>query len=117
MSNNYNKLSQNYSIRKTNTGIPQSHQQYGQYSQYQLQNKNQPQTQTQNQTNQMFSGFNDPFFNFSNDAFKMDIREDFDDPFTNMGNRIGGFGFPDIASIERQMLGQFQNGMQEKCIN
>jgi hypothetical protein len=114
MSYNYhNTQDQKYSTGQTNTGIPQSHQQYGQYNQYQTQHQTQPQTQSQNQQNQMSSGFNDPFFNFGNDAFKMDIKEDFDDPFSGMGNRIGGFGFPDIASIEHQMLGQFQNEMQQ----
>ena len=115
MSYNYHTQGQNYSTGQTNTGIPQSHQQYGQYNQYQAQHQaqTQPQSQAQNQPNQMPSGFNDPFFNFGNDAFKMDIKEDFDDPFSGMGNRIGGFGFPDIASIERQMLGQFQNEMQQ----
>ena len=109
MSYNYHTQGQNYSTGQTNTSIPQSHQQFNQYNQ----NQTQHQTQTQNQPNQMSSGFNDPFFNFGNDAFKMDIKEDFDDPFTGMGNRIGGFGFPDIASIEHQMLGQFQNEMQQ----
>ena len=115
MSYNYHTQGQNYSTGQTNTGIPQSHQQYGQYNQYQAQHQaqTQPQSQAQNQPNQMPSGFNDPFFNFGNDAFKMDIKEDFDDPFSGMGNRIGGFGFPDIASIEHQMLGQFQNEMQQ----
>ena len=115
MSYNYHTQGQNYSTGQTNTGIPQSHQQYGQYNQYQAQHQaqTQPQSQAQNQPNQMPSGFNDPFFNFGNDAFKMDIKEDFDDPFSGMENRIGGFGFPDIASIERQMLGQFQNEMQQ----
>ena len=115
MSYNYHTQGQNYSTGQTNTGIPQSHQQYGQYNQYQAQHQaqTQPQSQAQNQPNQMPSGFNDPFFNFGNDAFKMDIKEDFNDPFSGMGNRIGGFGFPDIASIERQMLGQFQNEMQQ----
>ena len=56
-------------------------------------------------------GFNDPFFNFGDTGFNMDIREDFEDPFEHMGNRVGGFGFPNIANIERQMLGQFQNEM------
>jgi len=28
------------------------------------------------------------------------------------GNRMGAFGFPDIASIQRQMIGHFQNEMQ-----
>ena len=57
-------------------------------------------------------GFNDPFFNFGDTGFNMDIREDFEDPFEHMGNRLGGFGFPNIANMERQMLGQFQNEMQ-----
>ena len=46
-------------------------------------------------------GFNDPFFNFGNEGFNMDIREDFEDPFEHMGNRMGGFGFPNVANIER----------------
>ena len=57
-------------------------------------------------------GMSDPFYNFGDNAFNMDIREDFEDPFENMGNRMGGFGFPNIANIERQMLGQFQNEIQ-----
>ena len=114
MSYNYHTQGQNYSTGQTNTGIPQSNQQYGQYNQYQTQHQTQPQIQAHNQNhpNQMSSGFNDPFFNFGNDGFKMDIKEDFDDPFSGIGNRVEGFGFPDIASIERQMLGQFQNEMQ-----
>ena len=55
-------------------------------------------------------GFNDPFFNFDT-GMNMDIREDFEDPFENIGNRMGGFGFPNIENIQRQMLGQFQNEM------
>ena len=101
MSYNYHNKGQNYTTGQTNQGVPQSHQQF-------------TQQQTPPQPNQMHAGFNDPFFNFGNQGFNMDIREDFDDPFSQMGtgNRMGAFGFPDIASIQRQMLGHFQNEMQ-----
>ena len=79
----------------------------------------QPQQMHQNQPNPNpqsnqggRQGFNDPFFNFGDTGFNMDIREDFEDPFEHIGNRMGGFGFPNIANIEHQMLGQFQNEMQ-----
>ena len=104
MSYNYHNQGQNYNPGQRNQGTPQTRQQF-----------NQPQTQPQSQPNQMNRGnFNDPFFNFGNEGFNMDIREDFDDPFSNMGmgNRIGAFGFPDIASIEQQMLGHIQNQMR-----
>ena len=104
MSYNYHIQGQNYSTGQAN---PQPQQQYVQY--------NQPQTQPQpqGQPNQVPSGLKDPFFNFGNQGFNMDIKEDFEDPFANVhvGNQIGSFGFPDIASIERQMLGQIQNDM------
>ena len=68
---------------------------------------------TQHQTvPQHSSGTNDPFFNFGDNAFNMDIRDDFEDPFEMAGNRMGGFGFPNIRALEQQMLGQFQNEMQ-----
>ena len=97
--NNYHGQQSNY-YQGTNQRTPQNQQQYNQYGQH-----NQPQ---QSHT----SGEKDPFFNFGTDTFNMDIKEDFDDPFTGTGNRMGGFGFPDIASIEHQMLGQFQNQME-----
>jgi len=117
MSYNYHTQGQNYS------GVnPNQQQQYNQYNrpqqqynqpQQQYHQTNQPQQQSQyQQSNQPNSGFNDPFFNFSNQGFNMDIREDFEDPFANAGNRMGGFGFPDIASIQRQMLGHFQDQIQ-----
>ena len=101
MSYNYHTQGQNYTGQR-NQGMPQPQQQYSQ-------------PQNQPQPNQIpGGGFNDPFFNFGNQGFNMDIREDFNDPFSNMGmgNRMAAFGFPDIASIERQMLGHFQNQMQ-----
>ena len=106
MSYNYHTQGQNYSTGgQTHPEMSQPHEQYNQYSQHQTQSQ-QPQ---QNQP-----GFNDPFFNFGNEGFNMDIREDFEDPFSQMGmgNRMGFFGFPDISSIQRQMLGHFQNEMQ-----
>ena len=111
MSYNYHTQGQNYSTTgQTNPGTSQHQQQYNQYTQHQTQSQSQPQSQP-NQSNQ---GFNDPFFNFGNEGFNMDIREDFEDPFSQMGmgNRMGLFGFPDIASIEGQMLGHFQNDIQ-----
>ena len=119
MSYNYHTQGQNYTTGQTNPGFshPQQ-QQYGQYTQHQPQGQQQTyqtnQTHQTNQPNQSSTGFNDPFFNFGNEGFNMDIKEDFEDPFSQigMGNRIGAFGFPDIASIERQMLGQFQNEMK-----
>ena len=101
MSYNYHTQGQNYQTGQMHQGMPQQQQQYSQ-------------PQNQPQQNQIPGGnFNDPFFNF-NQGFNMDIREDFTDPFSNMGmgNRMAAFGFPDIASIERQMLGHFQNQMQ-----
>ena len=103
MSYNYQNQRQNYNANRTNQGIPETRQQF-----------NQPQAQPQGQPNQMNrEGFNDPFFSFGNQGFNMDIREDFDDPFSNMGagNHIRAFGFPDIASIERQMFGHIQDQM------
>ena len=92
---------------------------YNNYHNNQTPNYSRPQ-QAQNpqpQNNQQGrQGFNDPFFNFSDTGFNMDIREDFEDPFENVGNRMGGFGFPNIANIERQMLGHMQqemNNMQQ----
>ena len=108
MSYNYHTQGQNYSTTgQTNPGSSQHQQQYNQYTQHQTQSQNQPQSQSN-------QGFNDPFFNFGNEGFNMDIREDFEDPFSQMGmgNRMGLFGFPDISSIQRQMLGHFQNEMQ-----
>ena len=104
MSYNYHNQRQNYPTGGNTQGMPQPQRQNVQFNQQQ----NQP------QTNQMPRGFNDPFFNFGNQGFNMDIREDFSDPFENMGmgNRMGAFGFPNIAEIERQMLGHFQNQMQ-----
>ena len=102
MSYNYHTQGHNYSTTGQANPQPQQHNQYSQHqSQSQQPQQNQP-------------GFNDPFFNFGNEGFNMDIREDFEDPFSQMGmgNRMGVFGFPDIASIQRQMLGQFQNEMQ-----
>ena len=106
MSYNYHTQGHNYSTRGQTSQQP--HEQYNQYSQHQTQSQ-QPQQNQQNQP-----GFNDPFFNFGNEGFNMDIREDFEDPFSQMGmgNRMGFFGFPDISSIQRQMLGQFQNEME-----
>ena len=109
MSYNYHTQGQNYSTSGyTNPGNTQNRQQYNQYSQHQSNQQSQPQ---QSQTDQ---GFKDPFFNFGNEGFNMDIKEDFDDPFSQMGrgNRMGFFGFPDIASIQNQMLGHFQNEIQ-----
>ena len=108
MSYNYHQQGQNYSHGQTNTqgqpnyGTPQQHQQYGQQP---------PQTQQ----NQVHTGFNDPFFSFGNNGFNMGISEEINDPFQmgGPGNHMGAFGFPDIASIERQMLGHFQNQMQQ----
>ena len=95
MSYNYhNNQPRNYPGANT----PQQNQQHYQ-GQYQSQNP-----QPQHQPQQQRQGFNDPFFNFDN-GFNMDIREDFDDPFEHMGNRMEGFGFPSV----NQMLGQFQN--------
>jgi len=101
MNYNYHTQGQNYGTGQTNQGIPQPQQQNTQFNQQ----------QTHPQQNQRS---NDQFFNFGNQGFNMDIREDFNDPFENMGmgNRMGVFGFPDIAAIERQMLGHFQNQMQ-----
>ena len=112
MSYNYHNQGQNYTTGQTNPGYSHPQQQYGQYTQHQPQG--QQQANQAHQTNQQSTGFNDPFFNFGNDGFNMDIKEDFEDPFSNfgMGNRMGGFGFPDISSIEHQMLGQFQNEMK-----
>ena len=55
-----------------------------------------------------------PFSTLNNSALNM---EQFNDPFNQMnigmgGNHMMAFGFPDIASIQRQMLGHFQNQMQ-----
>ena len=104
MNYNYHTQGQNYGTGQANQGIPQPQQQNTQFNQQ----------QTQPQPNQRPNGLTDPFFNFGNQGFNMDIREDFNDPFANMGmgNRVGVFGFPDIAAIERQMLGHFQNQMQ-----
>ena len=104
MNYNYHTQGQNYPTGQTTQGIPQAQQHNVQFNQQ----------QTQAQTNQMPNNINDPFFNFGNQGFNMDIRDDFNDPFSNMGmgNRMGAFGFPDIAAIERQMLGHFQNQMQ-----
>ena len=97
MSYNYhNNQPRNYPGANT----PQQNQQHYQ-GQYQSQNP-----QPQHQPQQQRQGFNDPFFNFDN-GLNMDIREDFDDPFEHMGNRMEGFGFPSV----NQMLGQFQNEM------
>ena len=90
--NNYHTQTPNYPGANVQ---PQPQAQY--QGQYQTQNR-QPQPQQQRH------GFNDPFFNFDT-GFNMDIREDFDDPFEHMGNRMEGFGFPNM----NQMLGHFQN--------
>ena len=93
-------MSYNYHNQTPNYNRPQQ--------QPQTVNQNyQPQHQPQNQQGR--PGLSDPFFNFGDDGFNMDIREDFEDPFEHMGNRMGGFGFPNIANLERQMLGRFQN--------
>ncbi len=97
--NNYHNQAPNY------TRTPQQPQQPNQP--YQGQNPNPAQNQQGRQ------GFQDPFFNFGNEGFNMDIREDFDDPFEHMGNRMGGFGFPNIENMQRQMLGHIQNEMQQ----
>ena len=95
MSYNYHNQQQNYPGTNTH---PQPQGQYqGQYQSHNSQPQPQPQQQRQ--------GFNDPFFNFGDTGFNMDIREDFEDPFEHIGNRMGGFGFPNVD----QMLGQFQN--------
>ncbi len=106
--NNYHQQQMNYQ-QGGNPNTPQQYNQYGhQYGQGQPQS-HQPQPQSHQDSNKG----GDPFFNFGSDTFNMDIREDFDDPFTGMGNRMGGFGFPDIASIERQMLGHFREQMPQ----
>ena len=88
--NNYHSQQQTPNYQGQNIR-PQQHPQY------------QPQPQQHQQRRQQ-QGFNDPFFNFDT-GFNMDIREDFEDPFEHMGNRIEGFGFPNM----NQMLGHFQN--------
>ena len=106
-----------YNYHNQTQAQPQTYQNYQQAGTYQ----GYPQsgaTTTQNQYTQhqnvpqQSSGSNDPFFNFGDNAFNMDIREDFEDPFEMAGNRMGGFGFPNIRALEQQMLGQFQNEMQ-----
>ena len=90
---------------------------YNNYHQNQTPNYSRPPQQQpqnprpQNNPQGRQQGFNDPFFNFNDTGFNMDIREDFEDPFENMGNRMGAFGFPNIANIERQMLGHMQQEM------
>ena len=98
MSYNYHNQAPNYNR------TPQQPQQVHQQN---YPTSNHPQNQQGRQ------GHSDPFFNFGENAFNMDIREDFEDPFENMGNRMGGFGFPNVANLERQMLGRFQNEMQQ----
>ena len=107
MSYNYHNQQPNYqrAPQQPQTNYQRPPQQQQQNYQYQ-QNQNVHPNQGQRQ------GFNDPFFNFGNNGFNMDIREDFEDPFENAGNRMGGFGFPNIENIQRQMLGQIQNDMQ-----
>ena len=106
MSYNYHRQGQNYAHGQNNT---QGQTNYGtQQQQY-------GQSQPQGQANQEHRGFNDPFFSFGNNGFNMGISEEINDPFQmgGPGNRMGAFGFPDIASIERQMLGHFQNQMNQ----
>ena len=103
----YNNYHQQMNYQQgSNQRTPQQHNQYGQ--QY-----GQGQQQAQPQHQQNSDKGSDPFFNFGSDTFNMDIKEDFDDPFSGVGNRMGGFGFPDIASIERQMLGHFHEQMPQ----
>ena len=98
MSYNYHNQAPNYNR------TPQQPQQVHQQN---YPTSNHPQNQQGRQDH------SDPFFNFGENAFNMDIREDFEDPFENMGNRMGGFGFPNVANLEQQMLGRFQNEMQQ----
>ena len=108
MSYVYQTTGQNYTTVPQNPGMPQPQQINIQYTQPQTQPQPQPQVQFQ-QTIQMPT---DPFMTLNNSALNM---EQFNDPFTQMGmggNQIATFGFPDIASIQRQMLGHFQNQMQ-----
>ena len=82
-----------------------------QYTQPQVQP--QPIVQPQPQLQQQIHISSTPFSTLSNSALNM---EQFNDPFNQMGmgmgNHMMAFGFPDIASIQRQMLGHFQNQMQ-----
>ena len=42
--------------------------------------------------------------------FDFGIREDFDDPFTGF---MGGFGFPNIGQIHKQIFGNFEREMNK----